>query len=210
MTYSFTDIQVLEGNEAIRKRPGMYIGPLDEKVATKILQEIVTKSLADGCSRLSINILGPEENYRVMIIDDGPGWDMSVHEKFSARWGRTVTQGEILLTQLHAGGMFDLEDNVNYNMVMYNALSSRFDFETWWNGEIWKGAFSCGKLIGLMEKLGSTRAHGTTITYELDGTIFPFRAVNPKEFMDWLVKRATPGLLFSLKEPATGWLTRQF
>lgn len=210
MTYSVTNIQVLEGNEAIRKRPGMYIGPLDEKVATKILQEIVTKSLADGCSRLSINILGPEENYRVMIVDDGPGWDMSIHEKFSGKWGRPVTQGEILLTQLHAGGMFELEDNVHYNMVMYNALCSRFDFETWWNGEIWKGSYSCGKPVGLMENLGLTRAHGTTITYELDGGIFPYRAVIVKNFMDWLAKRATPGLLFSLKEPETGWLTRQF
>jgi DNA gyrase subunit B len=173
-SYDAQDITVLEGLEAVRKRPGMYIGSTGERGLHHLVYEIVDNSvdeaLAGRCDAVSVTI-HPDNS--VTVADDGRGIPVATMEKE----GRPAL--EVVLTVLHAGGKFG--DGGGYKvsgglhgvgLSVVNALSERLDAEVRRDGYVFRQSFARGKPIGDMVKGEPTADHGTTITFLPDHEIF--------------------------------------
>lgn len=199
--YVATDIQVLELPDAIRKRPFMYIGP-PEGAPTRVLQEVLCKALAGGCrgevTDIVITIGEPSQGsgdqgnpYLISVADNGPGWEVVKHEAMSAREGRDIYSPEVLLTQIMAcrdEKWAEEKKLCTQGIVTTNALSTRFDFETRWNGKRYEMSFSKGRVTVPFRYIDDFTKSGTLITFELDSTIFPNREINLEELVNWLTK----------------------
>ncbi len=171
--YSASNIQVLEGLEAVRKRPAMYIGDISEKGLHHLVYEVVDNSideaLAGYCDNVEVII---EEDNSIMVRDNGRGIPVDYHEKE----GKSAL--EVVLTVLHAGGKFDKGSykvsgglhGVGVSCV--NALSTYLRAEVYRNGKIHMQEFSCGKPLHDVEVIGSTERTGTTIQFKPDSSIF--------------------------------------
>ena len=171
--YSADSIQVLEGLEAVRKRPAMYIGDISEKGLHHLVYEVVDNSideaLAGYCTQVNVVI---NEDNSITVTDDGRGIPVDIHEKE----GRSAL--EVVLTVLHAGGKFDKGSykvsgglhGVGVSCV--NALSTYLRAEVRRNGKIYMQEFSCGKALHDVEIVGEADSTGTTITFNPDGSIF--------------------------------------
>jgi len=171
--YSADNIQALEGLEAVRKRPGMYIGTTDSKGLHHLVWEVVDNSidehLAGHCSKISIAIL-PDNSIRVQ--DDGRGIPVGMHEKLQK------SALEVVMTVLHAGGKFDKDTykvsgglhGVGVSCV--NALSTHLKAEVHRGGKIYTQEYSEGKPTTAVEEVGTTDTTGTIITYTPDASIF--------------------------------------
>ena len=166
VAYDETQIQVLEGLEAVRYRPGMYIGSTDERGLHHLVYEIVDnavdEALAGYCTHIEITL---HKDGSVTVQDNGRGFPVGIHPKM----GRPAV--EVCLTVLHAGGKFDGEGykvsgglhGVGASVV--NALSSHLTVEVRQNGHVYRQEYERGKILYDLQIVGEASDTGTTITF---------------------------------------------
>lgn len=175
MSYEAQNITVLEGLEAVRKRPGMYIGTTSERGLHHLVWEIVDNSvdeaLAGYCNKIDVKIL--PDNI-IEVVDNGRGIPIDIHPKY----GKSAL--EIVLTVLHAGGKFE---NDNYKVSgglhgvgvsVVNALSEWLEVEVRKEGNVYYQKYHRGKPEEDVKIIGSCEAneHGTTVRFKADRDIF--------------------------------------
>lgn len=171
--YKASNIQVLEGLEAVRKRPAMYIGDVGQRGLHHLINEVVDNSideaLAGHCDFITIRI---KEDGSLSVEDNGRGIPVDMHEKYK------MPAIEVVLTKLHAGGKFDKDSykvsgglhGVGVSCV--NALSTHFRAEVHRDGKIYGIEFSKGITKKPLEELGATSKRGTIVTFLPDPEIF--------------------------------------
>jgi topoisomerase-4 subunit B len=172
--YSAKDIEVLEGLEPVRKRPGMYIGGTDERALhhlfAEVLDNAMDEAVAGHAKVISVRL---DADGQLTVTDDGRGIPVDPHPKHP---GKSAL--EVIMTVLHSGGKFSgkaYETSGGLHGVgvsVVNALSERVEVTAWKDGFEWRQAFTRGKAIGSIEKLGPTRKHGTAIAFTPDPVIF--------------------------------------
>jgi DNA gyrase subunit B len=175
VAYAAKDITVLKGLEPVRQRPGMYIGSTGPTGLHHLVYEIVDNSvdeaMAGYCTRIDVTLLA---DGGCRVVDDGRGMPVDNHPEYKGK-----SAAEVIMTVLHAGGKFGGEGykisgglhGVGASVV--NALSSRLDVEIHRDGGKWIQHFAKGgKPQDKLTRVGSSKRHGTTITFWPDETIF--------------------------------------
>jgi topoisomerase-4 subunit B len=172
--YSAKDIEVLEGLEPVRKRPGMYIGGTDERALHHLFAEVLDNAMDEAVAgHAKVISVRFDADGQLTVIDDGRGIPVDPHPKHP---GKSAL--EVIMTVLHSGGKFSgkaYETSGGLHGVgvsVVNALSERVEVTAWKDGFEWRQAFTRGKPIGGIEKLGPTRKHGTAIAFSPDPVIF--------------------------------------
>ena len=172
--YNADKIQKLEGIEAVRKRPSMYIGDTGERGLHHLVYEVVDNSideaLAGFCNHVEVII---HVDNSITVIDDGRGIPVDMHktEKKPAI--------EVVLTVLHAGGKFDKKSYTvsgglhGVGVTCVNALSEWLVAEVKRDGQVYHMRFKCGKTASKLEVIGKAKGTGTKITFKPDSAIFP-------------------------------------
>ena len=172
-TYSADSIQVLEGLEAVRKRPAMYIGDISVKGLHHLVYEVVDNSIDEALAGYATHIeVYINEDNSIKVVDNGRGIPVDMHEK------EHKSALEVVLTVLHAGGKFDKGSykvsgglhGVGVSCV--NALSTYLRAEIRRDGKVYMQEYACGKPLHGVEVIGETNETGTTIVFHPDPSIF--------------------------------------
>jgi DNA gyrase subunit B len=205
--YNASTITALEGLEAVRKRPGMYIGSTGERGLHHLVQEVVDNSvdeaMAGFCDSIEVTILADNA---VRVIDNGRGIPVDINPKTKK------TGLEMALTLLHAGGKFEGKayqvsgglHGVGISVV--NALSTKVDVEVRKDGHVWRQTYVNGKPEAPLVKGEATRSTGTTITFWPDGKIFETTVYNFETIYRRLQEMAflNRGLTIALRDERPG------
>ena len=171
--YSASNIQVLEGLEAVRKRPAMYIGDISVKGLHHLVYEVVDNSIDEALAGYATDIdVTINEDNSITVVDNGRGIPVDMHEK------EHKSALEVVLTVLHAGGKFDKGSykvsgglhGVGVSCV--NALSTYLRAEVHRNGKAYTQEYSCGKPTTELQVIGESSHSGTSITFKPDDSIF--------------------------------------
>ncbi|MDG2299974.1 MAG: DNA topoisomerase IV subunit B [Planktomarina sp.] len=191
--YDASDIEVLEGLEPVRKRPGMYIGGTDERALHHLVAEILDNSMdeavAGHANRIEVELLA---DYSVVIRDNGRGIPIDPHPKFPDK-----SALEVILCTLHSGGKFSGKayqtsgglHGVGASVV--NALSDTMVVEVARNRELYEQRFSRGIPLGPLKKIGAApNRRGTTLTFHADAQIFGKHKFKPSRLFNSIRSKA--------------------
>ncbi len=171
--YTASNIQVLEGLEAVRKRPAMYIGDVNVRGLHHLVYEVVDNSIDEAmggyCDRIEITI---HQDNSISVLDNGRGIPTGLHEK------ENRSALEVVMTVLHAGGKFDKGSykvsgglhGVGVSCV--NALSTSLKATVYREGKEFFQEYSCGKPLADVQAVGASKINGTKITFKPDASIF--------------------------------------
>ena len=192
-TYDASSIEVLEGLEPVRKRPGMYIGGTDERALHHLVAEVLDNSMdeavAGHANRIEVELLA---DYSVMIRDNGRGIPVDPHPKFPHK-----SALEVILCTLHAGGKFSGKayqtsgglHGVGASVV--NALSDSMVVEVARNRELYEQRFSRGIPLGPIQNIGAApNRRGTTVTFHADEKIFGKHRFKPARMFNSIRSKA--------------------
>ncbi len=192
-SYSANDIEVLEGLEPVRKRPGMYIGNTGESglhhLVAEVLDNSMDEAVAGHATRIEIKL---DDNNAITISDNGRGIPVGPHPKFKDK-----SALEVILTTLHAGGKFSNKayqtsgglHGVGISVV--NALSEELKVEIVRDKTLWTQTYSRGIPTSKIENKGAiTNRRGTSVTFKPDETIFPSPVFDPKKLLQMAKSKA--------------------
>jgi DNA gyrase subunit B len=226
--YSGSNIKILEGLEAVRKRPGMYIGDVGIKGYHHCLWEIVDNSVDEHmgghCSHIQVTLT--QDGYAI-VRDNGRGIPVDIHPQ------RGISSATVVVTELHAGGKFENETGESayktsgglhgVGASCVNALSSDFQMDIWRDGFHWHQTFKDGgKPVAPLAKMEASSERGTQIKFLLDRTIFKIEEDEPvPEFSEDIIIKSlatraylNPGLKITFSNEITGtqkeWLSDSF
>ncbi|MCE5318106.1 MAG: hypothetical protein LLG04_12205 [Parachlamydia sp.] len=177
--YNASSITVLEGLQAVRERPGMYIGDTASNGLHQLVYELVDNSIDEAmagyCTLITVTL---HVDGSATIEDDGRGIPVEKHEKESVKQGREVTALEVVMTILHAGGKFDKSSYKvsgglhGVGLSCVNALAKKFILTVSRGGIVYEMIFEKGKPVTPLKQVGKTALRGTKNTFWPDDTIF--------------------------------------